>query len=117
MPTVEGCTLGKHPESGCACGYYADKQCCDQHPCKLHKCGKRKGCFCPLPETEKIMPSVAAPKMECCEGMKEARDHGYVQEGSARYPGYEGSNEGIIHSCSSGNFLITHCPWCGKKLE
>jgi hypothetical protein len=55
------CTLGIHPTEDvmkgfnrgqCDCFSYADKQCCSQlTPCKLHGCGARKGCKCPLPES------------------------------------------------------------------
>jgi hypothetical protein len=60
------CMIGKHPtdERGRVtsyCGGFAPRQCCDVRsfpdgslygPCKLHKCGPRKGSRCPLPNTE-----------------------------------------------------------------
>lgn len=48
------CTLGIHPTAsfGCFCGDFAKEQCCHVFPCRVHKCGPRVGCRCPLPEPE-----------------------------------------------------------------
>lgn len=64
MSKADPCTIGLHPRDKdtqrviCACGDFADKQCCDAGwyrltgygPCPKHKCGPRVGCRCPLPE-------------------------------------------------------------------
>mgnify|MGYP005818462603 CR=1 FL=1 len=44
------CTIGIHPTDGCLCGDFAKEQCCGVFMCRLHKCGPRVGCRCPLPE-------------------------------------------------------------------
>lgn len=58
------CTLGLHPDpkkqpslvgfirGQCDCYDYRATQCCTAlTPCRMHGCGVRKGCKCPLPAT------------------------------------------------------------------
>ena len=67
------CTLGYHVV-GCGCGQYVDTQCCDAvraYNCRLHKCGPRVGCRCPLPETRDSSgqtPTVTAEVLEVAAG-------------------------------------------------
>jgi hypothetical protein len=59
------CTLGFHPPA-CGCGSFVDQQCCcaaRAYDCRLHKCGPRVGCRCPVPEIGKT-PGATAQVVE-----------------------------------------------------